>query len=57
MSIGYKPDASIVQVRIKARYQTTFWKEFIAYFDSFGSQAHKFEQLKQFEDVFVALID
>ena len=57
MEIGYKQDASIVQERIRARYQTTFWKEFIAHFASFGSEAHKFEMIKKFESVFVKLIE
>ena len=57
MTMGYHPDASVMQDRIRARYQTTFWKEFLRYFDNFGSEAHKLEVLKDFETVFVRLID
>ena len=57
MTMGYHPDASVMQDRIRARYQTTFWKEFLRYFNGFGSEAHKLEVLKDFETVFVRLID
>lgn len=45
------------QERIRSRYQTSFWKNFIKYFESFGSQAYKYEKLKVFENVFLKLID
>ena len=57
MGMGYKEDATIIQERIKARYQTSFWKEFIHYFNSFGSAEYKLEALKKFEEVFITLID
>ena len=33
---------------IKARYQTAFWKDFIKYISSLGSEAYKFEKLQTF---------
>lgn len=57
MMMGYDPDPSIVQERIKARHQTSFWKEFIEYFGHFGSEAYKLELLKKFEGDLLRLLD
>lgn len=57
MMMGYDPDPSKVQERIKARYQTSFWKDFTDYFHSFGSDAFRLEMLKKFEFVFMTLIN
>mmetsp|Transcript_4399 Transcript_4399/g.7464 ORF Transcript_4399/g.7464 Transcript_4399/m.7464 type:complete len:343 (-) Transcript_4399:2119-3147(-) len=43
--------------RIKGRYQSQFWKEFIKAFKEFGSDVHRFEKLQAFEPVFVRLVD
>ena len=55
--MGYEQDVTVIQERIKARYQTSFWKEFIQYFNKFGSATYKLECLKKFENVFIKLID
>lgn len=55
--MGYSPDPTLIQERIKARYQTSFWKDFVDYFSKFGSETYKLEQLKKFEFVFITLID
>lgn len=57
MMMGYDPDPSLVQERIKARHQTSFWKEFIEYFDKFGNEAYRLEVLKKFESDLMTLIN
>lgn len=44
MTVGYRKDNQ--GDKIKSRYQTTFWKNFLQYFDSFGSQAYKLQKMK-----------
>lgn len=55
--MGYNSDPSRVQERIKSRYQTTFWNDFINYFHQFGSETYKLEMLKKFELIFITLIN
>ena len=54
MTIGHQNQSS---ERIRARYQTSFWKTFIQYFDKFCSEAYRFEKIRHFEKVFLRLID
>ncbi len=38
--------------KIRGRYQTPFWKEFIKQLSELGSEAYKFEKLQVFQDIF-----
>jgi hypothetical protein len=57
MMMGYNQDVTLHQERIRARYQTSFWVDFINRFNDYGSEGYKLELLKKFEGIFVELVD
>lgn len=56
MLMGYHEDATRIQERIKARWQTTFWRDFVGYFSNFGSPVYRLEMIKKFQGVFLRLV-
>jgi hypothetical protein len=42
---------------VSARYQTSFWKEFIKAISVLGSEAYKYQKITQFKGVFMRLIE
>ena len=60
MNVGCKKDterfSEIFENRIKARYQTSFWREFLEKLDTLGSETFKYQRLRQLEPIILKLI-